>query len=170
MSLRGSVPAVLFACVALAACSKTQPSIRQLPPADRVVVHKAERKLLLMYRGNVERSYHVELGSSPVGRKEREGDSRTPEGTYHLEHNPRSDYFMSIKVSYPNEADLERARTHGWDPGGLIMIHGLPNVLKHEADAYRTHDWTDGCIAVSNADMAEIWILTRDGVPIDILP
>jgi murein L,D-transpeptidase YafK len=170
MGLRGSLPIVVLTCLSLSACGKTQPSIRQLPPADRVVVNKAERTLLLMYRGRVERSYHVELGANPVGQKEHSGDSRTPEGTYHLEHNPRSDYFLSIKVSYPNEADLERARTHGWDPGGLIMIHGLPNVLKHEAKDYLTHDWTDGCIAVSNADMAEIWILTRDGVRIDILP
>jgi murein L,D-transpeptidase YafK len=133
-------------------------------------VHKAERKLLLIYRGKVERSYHVELGSNPVGQKERSGDSRTPEGTYRLEHNLHSDYFRSIKVSYPNQADLERARVNHWDPGGLIMIHGLPNMLKHEAQYYQTHDWTDGCIAVSNADMVEIWTLTRDGVPIDILP
>jgi murein L,D-transpeptidase YafK len=73
-------------------------------------------------------------------------------------------------VSYPNAADLERARAHHWDPGGAIMIHGRPNVLKHESEYYEKHDWTDGCIAVSNADMAEIWRLTPDGTPIDILP
>ena len=128
------------------------------------------RELLLMHGGKIERSYHVALGPNPVGRKEREGDLRTPEGRYRLERNPRSGYFLSIKVSYPNRGDLERARAHHWDPGGSIMIHGRPNVLKHEPEYYEKHDWTDGCIAVSNADMAEIWRLTPDGAPIDILP
>jgi murein L,D-transpeptidase YafK len=170
MGFRRLAPIMVFGCLTLAACTQPQQSVTQLPRAERVVVHKAERKLLLIYHGKVERSYHVELGSNPIGQKERSGDSRTPEGTYRLEHNLHSDYFRSIKVSYPNQADLERARVHHWDPGGLIMIHGLPNVLKHEAQYYQTHDWTDGCIAVSNADMVEIWTLTRDGVPIDILP
>jgi murein L,D-transpeptidase YafK len=172
MSLRGVAAALLAVSlvVALVVACRTQQPVARLAPADRVVVHKAERKLLLMHEGTVERSYPVQLGLNPVGQKEREGDSRTPEGTYRLTHNPRSDYYLSLKVSYPNEADLERARTHHWDPGGLIMIHGQPNVLKHAAEYYRTHDWTDGCIAVSNADMAEIWRLTRDGMPIDILP
>ena len=98
-------------------------------------------------------------------------DFRTPEGSYRLERrNARSDYFLSIKVSYPNEADLKRAHAHHWDTGGSIMIHGLPNYLKHEPDYYQNHDWTDGCIAVSNADMTEIWMLIPDDVPIDILP
>jgi murein L,D-transpeptidase YafK len=160
---------VAVGCLVVA-CKVTQQSVARLQPADRVVVHKAERKLLLMHDGHIERSYHVQLGLNPVGQKEREGDSRTPEGAYRLTRNARSDYYLSLKVSYPNETDLERARTHHWDPGGLIMIHGQPNVLKHAPEYYRTHDWTDGCIAVSNADMAEIWRLTHDGVPIDILP
>jgi murein L,D-transpeptidase YafK len=142
-----------------------------LPSVDRVVVRKTERRLILMHGGNVVRSYHVSLGLSPVGQKERSGDFRTPEGSYRLERrNPRSDFFMSIKVSYPNETDLKRARVHHWDTGGSIMIHGLPNTLRHEPDYYESHDWTDGCIAVSNADMTEIWMLTPDDVPIDIVP
>lgn len=147
------------------------PTTGTLPVVDRVVVHKGERRLLLMQGGNIVRSYHVVLGLSPVGQKERSGDFRTPEGTYRLEkRNPRSDYFLSIKVSYPNEADLKRAHARHWDTGGSIMIHGLPNLLKHEAEYYESHDWTDGCIAVSNADMTEIWMLTPDDAPIDILP
>ncbi len=142
-----------------------------LPVVDRVLVRKSERRLLLMHGGNIVHAYHVALGLSPVGQKERSGDFRTPEGSYRLERrNPRSDYFLSIKVSYPNEADLKRARARHWDTGGSIMIHGLPNQLKHDADYYLSHDWTDGCIAVSNADMVEIWMLTPDEVPIDILP
>jgi murein L,D-transpeptidase YafK len=148
-----------------------QPALNTLPLVDRIVVHKAERRLLLMHGGNVVRSYHVSLGLSPTGQKERSGDFRTPEGSYRLERrNARSDYFLSIKVSYPNEADLKRARVRHWNTGGSIMIHGLPNFLKHEPEFYQSHDWTDGCIALSNADMTEIWMLTPDDVPIDILP
>ena len=147
------------------------PALNTLPVVDRVVVHKAERRMLLMHGGNIVRTYHVVLGLSPVGQKERSGDFRTPEGTYRLERrNARSDYFLSIKVSYPNEADLKRARSRHWDTGGSIMIHGLPNYLKHEPEYYQSHDWTDGCIALSNADMTEIWMLTPDDVAIDILP
>jgi len=147
------------------------PTAESLPAVDRVVVRKSERRLLLMHGGNVVRAYHVQLGLNPVGQKERSGDFRTPEGYYRLERrNARSDYFLSIKVSYPNEADLKRARTHHWDTGGSIMIHGLPNYLKHEPEYYENHDWTDGCIALSNADMTEFWMLIPDDVPIDILP
>jgi len=146
-------------------------TLSALPSVDRVVVRKGERRLLLMHGGNIVRSYRVQLGLNPIGQKERSGDFRTPEGTYRLERrNPRSDYFLSIKVSYPNEADLKRARVRHWNTGGSIMIHGLPNYLKHEPEYYENTDWTDGCIAVSNADMLEIWMLAPDNVPIDILP
>jgi murein L,D-transpeptidase YafK len=142
-----------------------------LPAVDRIVVKKTERRMYLMHGGNVVRSYHVELGLSPTGQKEREGDFRTPEGSYHLDlRNPHSDYFLSIRVSYPNETDVKRARARHWDTGGSIMIHGLPNTMKHDPEYYLSHDWTDGCIAVSNADMVEIWMLVPDSVPIDIDP
>jgi len=156
------------------ALSVTEPvslTSETLPAVDRVVVKKAERRLYLMHGGNVVRSYRVALGLSPVGQKEREGDFRTPEGSYHLDvRNPRSDYFLSIKVSYPNDADARRARARHWDTGGSIMIHGLPNLMRHDPEYYSDHDWTDGCIAVSNADMVEIWMLVPDSVPIDIDP
>ena len=149
----------------------TPPAADRLPTVDRVVVRKSERTLALMHGGNVVRSYHVQLGLNPVGQKERSGDFRTPEGSYRLERrNPRSDFFLSLKVSYPNPQDLRRARAHHWETGGSIMIHGLPNTLKHEPEYYENHDWTDGCIAVSNADMVEIWMLVPDDVLIDILP
>jgi len=147
------------------------PALNTLPVVDRVVVHKGERRLLLMHGGNIVRSYHVALGLSPTGQKERSGDFRTPEGSYRLERrNARSDYFLSIKVSYPNDSDQKRARLRHWNTGGSIMIHGLPNLLRHEPEYYQNHDWTDGCIAVSDADMTEIWMLTPDDVQIDILP
>ena len=142
-----------------------------MPTADRVVVYKGERKMVLMRGDSILRSYKISLGLNPVGHKERAGDFRTPEGTYRLSRrNPRSDFFLSIQVSYPNDADIKHARRNGWDTGGSIMIHGLPNQLKHTPTYYEKSDWTDGCIAVSNSDMLEIWLLTADNAPIEILP
>lgn len=139
--------------------------------ADRVVVHKAERRMYLMHGATVLRSYRVALGLNPVGPKEQEGDSRTPEGHYQLtRRNPRSEYFLSIQVSYPNDKDLQRARRNRLTPGGAIMIHGLPNDLRREPGYYEKRDWTDGCIAVSDSDMLEIWLMTPQDTPIDILP
>lgn len=139
--------------------------------ADHVLVRKAERRLYLMSGSEVLRSYRVALGLNPLGHKEREGDFRTPEGRYLLgRRNPRSDFFLSIQIDYPNRQDLVRAKRNGWEPGGSIMIHGLPNRLRREPDYYLTKDWTDGCIAVSNGDMVEIWLLTPEHVPIEIRP
>lgn len=142
-----------------------------LPVADRVLVHKAERRLFLKRDGVVLRSYRVALGLNPVGHKEREGDFRTPEGQYRLvRRNPRSEFFLSMQVSYPDDEDLRQARRNGWPAGGAIMIHGLPNDPRKGLDYYATQDWTDGCIAVTNADMLEIWMLVPDGTPIEIRP
>jgi L,D-peptidoglycan transpeptidase YkuD (ErfK/YbiS/YcfS/YnhG family) len=139
--------------------------------ADRVVVRKSERRLYLMHGTSVMRSYRVALGLNPVGPKEQEGDSRTPEGHYQLtRRNPRSEFFLSIQVSYPNDRDLQRARRNRLTPGGAIMIHGLPNELRREPTYYEKRDWTDGCIAVSDSDMLEIWLMTPPDAPIDILP
>src|SRR5579862_9544663 len=106
-----------------------------LPVVDHVLVRKSERRMYLMHGGNIVRAYRVSLGLSPTGQKEREGDFRTPEGSYRLDvRNPHSDYFLSIKVSYPNPEDVKRARTRHWDTGGSIMIHGMPNLMKHDPD------------------------------------
>jgi murein L,D-transpeptidase YafK len=143
----------------------------ELPVADRVLVRKSERRMYLMRGNDVLRAYKVSLGLNPGGAKERAGDFRTPEGNYRLtRRNSRSDFFLSIQVSYPNDQDTRHARRNGWQPGGAIMIHGLPNDPRHAPDYYATQDWTDGCIAVSNADMVEIWMMTSDNVPIDIQP
>jgi murein L,D-transpeptidase YafK len=142
-----------------------------LLPADKVVVRKAERQLFLMRGAEIIGKYRVVLGLSPLGPKQREGDFRTPEGVYRLERrNPNSDFFLSIQISYPNERDLAHARRQGWRPGGSVMIHGLPNQMRHPPQYYEHRDWTDGCIAVSNADMMEIWLLTAPDTPIEILP
>jgi len=143
----------------------------RLPDAERVVVRKGERRMYLMNGGEVLRSYRVALGLVPAGSKERSGDYRTPEGSYRLtRRNTHSDFFLAIQVSYPNADDLQRARRNRWNPGGSIMVHGLPNTLKHAPDYYANQDWTDGCIALSNADMVEFWLLTHDNMPIDITP
>jgi murein L,D-transpeptidase YafK len=139
--------------------------------ADSVLVVKSERKMYLLRAGRVLRTFDVALGVVPNGPKQREGDFRTPEGRYYLEsRNADSDYFLSIKVSYPNEQDRARARSQGVDPGGQIMIHGLPNEPKYEQRHYQGSDWTDGCIAVSNSDMVDIWLMTRESLPIEIRP
>jgi murein L,D-transpeptidase YafK len=146
-------------------------SAAQLPQAERVVVRKGERRMYLLNGSEVLRSYRVALGLMPAGTKERSGDYRTPEGSYRLtRRNTRSDFFLAIQVSYPNAADIQRARRNRWNPGGSIMVHGLPNSLRHAPDYYANQDWTDGCIALSNADMVEFWLLTHDNMPIDITP
>lgn len=139
--------------------------------ADRVVIRKSDRKLLLYRDGQVIREMDIALGLVPKGHKKAEGDFRTPEGNYRLtERNPASDYFLSIKISYPNKDDFRHARLRGQQPGGLIMIHGQPNEPSHSPEYYRLTDWTNGCIAVSNSDMVDIWLMTRRNTPVDILP
>jgi len=139
--------------------------------ADRILVQKSERRLYLLREGQVLHSYRVALGLRPQGHKQQEGDYRTPEGEYKLiRRNPRSDFFLSMEISYPNNADLAHAQRLGVRPGGAIMLHGWPNVPHKTSDYYRTADWTDGCIAVSNSDMVEIWLMTPIETPIEIRP
>jgi murein L,D-transpeptidase YafK len=139
--------------------------------ADSILVVKSERKLYLLKAGRILRSFNISLGLVPTGPKRREGDFRTPEGRYRLEaRNADSDYFLSIKISYPNAEDVARAHAQGIDPGGQIMIHGLPNEPKYDLRRYQGSDWTDGCIAVSNSDMVDIWLMTRESTPIEIRP
>jgi murein L,D-transpeptidase YafK len=139
--------------------------------AEKVVVSKSERTLYLMRRGRIIKQYPIKLGLNPYGHKQREGDFRTPEGKYELvARNPRSEFFLSIKISYPNREDAAVARESGFPPGGLIMLHGQPNVPKRPPEHYATRDWTDGCIALSNEDMVDVWMRTTVGIPIEITP
>ena len=141
------------------------------PIADRVVVDKSDRKLHLFQSGEILRTFDIALGIRPVGDKKHEGDFRTPEGQYLLDaRNPNSEFFLSIRVSYPNGQDIREARARGLDPGGAIMIHGQPNIPTRSETYYRTQDWTNGCIAVSNSDMIDIWLMTGDNTPIEIRP
>ena len=139
--------------------------------ADSVLIVKSERKLYLLRDGEILRDIDIALGLMPEGHKQREGDFRTPEGRYFLEaKNPNSDYFLSVKISYPNAEDRAHARAQGVDPGGQIMIHGLPNEPRYRESRYSEMDWTDGCVAVSNSDMIDIWLMTGPGTPIEIRP
>jgi murein L,D-transpeptidase YafK len=165
----GSLWAILLA--ASGAAGPVTAAAEEIAAADHVVVHKSEHKLYLYSGSRLLGEYKVALGLSPVGQKEREHDFRTPEGRYYLERrNTRSDFFLAIQVSYPNKQDESRARKHRWAPGGLIMIHGLPNAPKYPYAYYSSNDWTDGCIALSNSDMVEVWMRTQDNIPIDIYP
>jgi murein L,D-transpeptidase YafK len=164
----------LVLVLALACCIAASPrgaAAEDIAAATRVEVHKAEHKLYLYSGSRLLGEYKVQLGLSPTGQKEREHDFRTPEGRYYLaRRNTRSDYFLAIQVSYPNKQDEQRARKNRWSTGGSIMIHGFPNMPKHPASYYESSDWTDGCIALSNSDMVEVWMRTPDNIPIDIYP
>ncbi|WEX78253.1 L,D-transpeptidase family protein [Sinorhizobium numidicum] len=139
--------------------------------ADRVVVHK-ERRILQLFQGTrLLREYPVALGGDPAGHKEREGDRKTPEGRYVLDwRNDESSFYKSIHVSYPGPQDIEVAAAKGIDPGGMIMIHGQPNYFGWLAFLTQMFDWTDGCIAVTNAEMDEIWDMVPDNTAIEINP
>ena len=139
--------------------------------ADQVLVVKGRRALTLFSHGKVLRTYKVALGSSPVGAKEQQGDHKTPEGHYILDRrNAKSRFYKSIHVSYPNDEDKHRTSQRGVAAGGDIMIHGLPNGFGWLGATHRALDWTDGCIAVTDAEMDEIWELVPDGTPIEIRP
>ncbi|MCL5286921.1 MAG: L,D-transpeptidase family protein [Acidobacteria bacterium] len=139
--------------------------------ADKVIGFKAKRELQLLKGEEVLRTYKVALGTEPVGPKTRQGDHRTPEGNYILDfRNANSQFYKSIHITYPNAADRAQARKRRVSPGGSIMIHGLPNGWAKIGKMHLLRDWTDGCIAVTNEEMDEIWKLVRDGTPIEIKP
>lgn len=121
--------------------------------------------MLLLSGESVVRSYRIALGRDPLGHKQEEGDGRTPEGRYTIDRrNPKSKFHLSLHISYPNRADHARAAAAGVSPGGDIMIHGLKPGVSHP------EDWTAGCIAVTNAEMEEVWDLVADGTPVEINP
>jgi murein L,D-transpeptidase YafK len=168
--------AVLRACcqvlilVGLVAVPPISPA-SDFPVADKVVVEKEKRKLHLIRNDAIFRTFDIALGITPVGGKEEEGDFKTPEGRYMLDtRNSDSDFFLSLHVSYPSSKDRRAARARGVDPGGQIMIHGQPNSPTYSAAYYKKQDWTNGCIAVSNSDIIDIWLMTPNDIPIEILP
>lgn len=139
--------------------------------ADLVLVKKAERKMYLLAGGSIIREYRISLGANPIGHKRRSGDERTPEGVYLLDYkNPDSDFYKSIHISYPNDQDRAEAALAGVDPGGQIVIHGQREDPDWPARVRQLFDWTDGCIAVTDPEMDEIWKLVREGTRIEIRP
>ncbi|TNJ45555.1 murein L,D-transpeptidase family protein [Phaeobacter sp. B1627] len=141
------------------------------PPVTSVVVNKGARKLYLLNETKILREYEVGLGFAPVGHKAIEGDGRTPEGSYWINRrNPRSQFHLSLGISYPNTADRAAASAMGARPGGDIFIHGEPNDQKDRRRAARVRDWTAGCIAVTNDEIEEIWAMVQDGTLITLRP
>lgn len=138
---------------------------------DKVLVHKRERRLTLVSKGQVIKTYKIALGGNPIGPKEREGDKKTPEGTYVIDSRNRdSQYHLSLHISYPSERDKKRAKELGVSPGGDIAIHGIKKGFAEVGDAHTGVDWTKGCIAVTDEEIEEIDRLVPDGTVIEILP
>ena len=142
-----------------------------LATPDIIVVNKAKRVMTLYANKKAIKTYRIALGGNPVGHKEQEGDSRTPEGRYIIDaKNPRSSFHLSLHISYPDRRDRAAARKNGVSPGGAIMIHGTPEALAAAQTLGIFNDWTAGCIAVTNAEIEEIYHAVRVGTPIVIKP
>jgi murein L,D-transpeptidase YafK len=147
------------------------PSVPAEVQADLIEVFKGERRMELKREGRTIRRYRVALGFSPERHKEREGDGRTPEGYYTVDaRNPRSAFHLSLRVSYPDEDDKARATSLGVSPGGDIYIHGQPNGWRKFLVGHPAKDWTTGCVAVSDAEIREVWSLVPTGVRVVIHP
>lgn len=146
-----------------------QPPLPADARADAIVIHKAQHTMSLFSGGHVLRTYAVSLGRGGLGAKTREGDNLTPEGHYRIEgRNPRSAYHLSLRISYPDASDAAGAAARGEKPGGDIMIHGIRNGLGWIGTFHRWADWTAGCIAVTDAEIKEIWRVVPDGTPVQI--
>ena len=138
---------------------------------DRILIEKNARRLMLISQGEVLKSYKIALGGNPIGPKERQGDNKTPEGTYVIDGRIKdSRFYRSLHISYPNERDKNRAKELGVSPGGNIMIHGIKNGFSWVGDAHTGVDWTKGCIAVTDEEIEEISKLAPNGTIIEIRP
>jgi tetratricopeptide (TPR) repeat protein len=138
---------------------------------DRILIEKSTRRLMLISQGEVLKSYKIALGGNPIGPKERQGDNKTPEGTYVIDaRNRDSRFHLSLHISYPNERDKKRAKELGVSPGGDIMIHGIKNGFSWVGDAHTGVDWTKGCIAVTDQEIKEIDKLAPIGTIVEIRP
>lgn len=160
-----------FTCFTLLFC--LLPAVfasQNVQPIDKVLVVKSERQLYLLRRGEVIKSYQVSLGKKD-GPKRHEGDLRTPEGVYWLDwRKPSERYNLAINISYPNEQDRERAQQLGKRPGNMIMLHGTPKDEEYPEWFFSSLNWTEGCIALTNDDMQEVWSLVKDNTLIEIRP
>jgi murein L,D-transpeptidase YafK len=164
-SLIAAIPLLLAGC----GTASSQPALPAGTKVDRLLVDKSDRVLIAFARNReVVRYTGIRFGDAPRGHKQFEGDERTPEGRYTISgRNPGSAYHLSLRISYPNAADRAYAKARGRSPGGDIFIHGQPNAWPGPAIA---RDWTDGCIALSNAEIKQLWDIVPDGIPITIRP
>ena len=159
---------VVVAALTLASCGGKFRTYKG-PSVTEVQVHKADRKMYLMHKDKVLKTYDIGLGGNPVGHKQFEGDLKTPEGSYTISHrNPDSTYHLSLGISYPNPQDRAFAAAQGKPPGGDIFIHGGPPESVRKS--VRTADWTAGCIAVTDREIETIYAMVKPGTPIHILP
>jgi murein L,D-transpeptidase YafK len=165
---------LLALLVASVVCALTWANwpITRLPSgskADRVVVEKSKRTLTLLKSGSVLKVYEISLGHTPIGKKEKEGDKKTPEGIYHIAgHNASSSFHRALRISYPEQADIDRARNLGVKPGSDIMVHGIMNGLGFLGRTHLLVDWTAGCIALTNPEIDEIYDAVPDGTEVEI--
>ncbi len=137
--------------------------------ADSIVIEKKARRLVLFHMGRPIHTYLVALGGNPMGDKVSAGDRRTPEGLFYIEgRNPNSQFHLSLRISYPDAVHRARAESMGVSPGGDIMIHGLPNGQGHIGANHRATDWTNGCIALTDEEIEEIWNAVPIGTPVHI--
>ena len=163
--------ALVAAAAGLCAFDYARAPVRAAPTAatDRIVVDKTARRMSLFKDGKEVRRYRVALGRGGPGAKREEGDGRVPEGVYTIAgRNPDSAYHLSLRIGYPTPAEARAAHRRGVDPGGDIMIHGIANGLGWIGGAHRLIDWTQGCIAVTDSEVEEIWRLVPDGTEIEI--
>lgn len=138
---------------------------------DKILVEKSKRKLYLLSGHNVIKSYNISLGKKPNGQKVMEGDKKTPEGLYWIDwRKSNSKFNLAMHISYPNSKDVAKAKKLGVKPGGMIMIHGTPIDQHYPEWYFRGLNWTNGCIAMMNWDMKEVWNLVKDGTLIEIKP
>jgi murein L,D-transpeptidase YafK len=161
----------LIGALLLTACGSPRAATPDVADAsvDRIVVEKAAHRMMLYAGERAVRTYKVSLGRGGLAPKTRSGDRRTPEGDYCITgRNPHSAFHLSLRIGYPTPAQSQAARARGIDPGGDIMIHGLPNGRGHLATLFKGHDWTDGCIAVTDPEIEEIWRLVQDGASVRI--
>jgi murein L,D-transpeptidase YafK len=157
----------IFAAAIALCCAAEQPRLQ----ADRIVITKSAHTMKLLRGNQVIREYKVALGGQPVGPKKQQGDHKTPEGDYKIDwKQEQSRFHLALHVSYPNSTDRARARERGVNPGGSIMIHGLEKKYSYWGALHRQFDWTDGCIAVTNAEIEEIWKLVPVGTRVEIRP
>jgi murein L,D-transpeptidase YafK len=161
------VSCILSLAFVVTSAASDAPAVR----ADTILIVKHERKLYLLRDNSPLRSYRIALGLTPTGAKEREWDFRTPEGSYIVDfRQERSHYFKALHISYPGPADLKRSAALHLPAGRDIFIHGEPNQPTKPVSYYESRDWTNGCIALSNQDLQDVWEMTSGRTRVEILP